>query len=105
MMNTCELIMLDRDTCGRPAAPCPLCNRAFCPQCFQEHAKIHEPAPAEPRKLEVNMAICTRCETVCGATVKRQCPSCGKDMEPLKAALRADGRAIAFYTEDEVAKK
>jgi len=53
------------------------------------------------RKFEVNLAICTRCETVCGFTVERMCPNCGKSMEPLKAAVRADGCGIVFYTEAE----
>ncbi len=53
------------------------------------------------KKHEVKLAICTRCEMVCGATVERRCPGCDKSMEPLKAALKADGKTIVFYVEYE----
>lgn len=48
MPYTCELIMLNRDTCGMPADACPYCSRPhyFCPQCLPEHNKIHQPPPA-----------------------------------------------------------
>lgn len=46
----CELIMLDRDTCGLPGEQCPYCSRPhyFCSQCFPEHNKIHQPKLASP---------------------------------------------------------
>ncbi len=53
------------------------------------------------KKYEVKLAICTRCEMVCGTAVERGCPGCGKSMEPLKAALKADAQTIVFYTEYE----
>lgn len=46
----CELIMLDRDTCGLPGEQCPYCSRPhyFCSQCFPEHYKIHQPKSVMP---------------------------------------------------------
>jgi hypothetical protein len=98
-MATCELIMLDRDTCGMPAEPCTICRHTYCATCFPEHRKVHQPPRVEPKKFEVNLAICTACESVRGATVLWTC-SCGAAMEPLKAALKADGRTVVFYTEE-----
>ncbi len=53
------------------------------------------------KKYEVKLAICTRCERVCGATTERTCPGCLRRMEPIKAALKADGETIVFYMEYE----
>lgn len=53
----CELIMLDRDTCGLPGDQCPYCSRPhyFCPQCLPEHNKIHQPKPTpEQKKVKVD---------------------------------------------------
>lgn len=100
MENTCELIMLDRDTCGMPATPCTLCSHTYCIQCFPEHNKIHGPKPFEPKKLEVNLAICIQCRSIFGATaVSWRCPVCRGTGEPLKAALKSDGQTL-FYTEE-----
>lgn len=59
MPYTCELIMLDRDTCGLPAEACPYCSRPhyFCPQCFPEHNKVHQPKPAEPQVPDVRPTL------------------------------------------------
>lgn len=100
-MQTCQLIMLDRDTCGEPGSPCPLCNKAYCPQCFLEHAKVHAPPPSpEPKKTEVTLWICKSCRAVTGWNYGGLCAvtDCGAKVEQLKAALKSDG-TILFYTE------
>jgi len=98
---TCELIMLGRDTCGMPAAPCQKCGKTFCPACFPEHNKVHAPPPApEPRKIEVGLWICKSCRAVTGYNFGGMCPvtECGAMIEKLRAALNPDG-TILFYTE------
>ena len=100
-MSTCELIMLDRDTCGMPAQKCPECPRFFCSTCINEHKKTHAPPPPpEPKKVEVSLWICKSCRAVTGYNWGGTCPvtECGAKIEPLKGALRADG-TILFYTE------
>lgn len=99
MSNTCQLIMLDRDTCGMPAEPCAFCSHTYCPQCFPEHNKIHQPKPVEPKKIEIPLAMCTHCRMIHGATVLWKCPACFCTTEPLKAALKSDG-TILFYVEE-----
>jgi hypothetical protein len=96
--KTCELIMLDRDTCGEPAEKCPQCEKAFCSICINEHLKVHRPTPVEPKKIEVNLGICKICELVGAYANGRGCSACGSETEPLKAALKPDG-TILFYTE------
>lgn len=99
--ETCELIMLDRDTCGEPAEKCPECPKFFCKQCIREHQKVHQPPPSpEPRKIEVNLGICKICELIGAYAKSRGCSACGSETEPLKAALKVDG-TILFYTEDK----
>lgn len=44
--ETCESIVLGRDTCGQPAHPCPVCHRAYCPDCYPGHKKEHKPVKA-----------------------------------------------------------
>ena len=95
----CELIMLDRDTCGQPAEKCPQCEKFFCPACINEHSKVHQPPPVEPKKLEVLLGICKVCEIVAAYAKGRGCSGCGSETEPLKAALKSDG-TILFYTEE-----
>ena len=98
-METCELIMLDRDTCGMPAQKCPECPRFFCSICINEHKKVHQPPPPpEPKKVEVKLGMCRVCEIVGGYVNGRGCSACGSETDPLKGALKSDG-TILFYTE------
>jgi hypothetical protein len=98
-METCELIMLDRDTCGMPAQKCPECPRFFCSTCINEHKKTHAPPPPpEPKKLEVHLGICKICELVGAYANGRGCSGCGGETEQLKAALSSNG--IVFFREE-----
>lgn len=71
----CELIMLDRDTCGLPGEQCPYCSRPhyFCSQCFPEHNKIHKPKEKkmelitiqyEGETTQVEIKPCSHCGTI-----------------------------------------
>lgn len=57
-------------------------------------------------KLEMELRICKKCGAVFGvpnAEAYIHVP-CEEAMEPLHAALRADGQSIVFYT-DEIAQE
>lgn len=85
---------------GIPTERCPICHHTFLSVPWGVPCEIVKSLPVKPKKLVVDLAICTGCEAIQGATMPRVCNTCGATMEPLKAALRVDGQTIVFYTEE-----